>query len=194
MKIFRSVIYSSALLVAFCLILPVRSAMAQTTPSPTRITQAIDEKDLAVLHGNVHPLARPESDQGPVADSQPVKRILLLLLRSADQEASLRQLLDDQQSKSSPNYHPWLTPEQFGKRFGLADADVQVVTQWLASHGFTDIKVGPGRMAPICRRSVRRVPDILTTLCGDNCFISGLCAAFLIETRMGFSCAGHRRV
>jgi subtilase family serine protease len=119
---------------------------AQTANIPARITQAIDEQKLIVLPGNVHPLVRPEYDQGPVADAQPLKRILLLLHRSSDQEAGLRQLLDDQQSKSSPNYHAWLTPEQFGKQFGPADADIQTVTQWLTSQGFTDIKVGPGRM------------------------------------------------
>src|SRR5207249_381710 len=120
-------------------------SVTQTTNIPARITQAIDEKNLVVLHGNVHPLARPEFDQGLVADAQPLKRILLLLQRSSDQETALRQLLDDQQSKSSPNYHTWLTPEQFGQEFGAADADIQAVTQWLASLGFTGIKVGPGR-------------------------------------------------
>ncbi|HXY24792.1 MAG TPA: Ig-like domain repeat protein [Candidatus Acidoferrum sp.] len=120
-------------------------ANAQTTSNPARITQAIDEKNLVTLKGNVHPLARPEFDQGPVADAQPMKRILLLLQRSPDQEAALPGLLDDQQSKSSPNYHAWLTPERFGQQFGPADADIQIVTQWLASYGFTNIKVGPGR-------------------------------------------------
>ena len=120
-------------------------ASAQTTSIPARITQAIDEKNLVVLRGNVHPLARPEFDQGLVADAQPLKRMLLLLQRSPDQESALRQLLDDQQSKSSPNYHVWLTPEQFGKQFGPADEDIQAVTKWLSSQGFTDIHVGAGR-------------------------------------------------
>jgi hypothetical protein len=122
-------------------------AAAQTANIPARITQAVDEKNLVVLKGNVHPLARAEFDQGAVADAKPLNRMLLLLQRSPDQEAALRQLLDDQQSKSSPNYHAWLTPEQFGKQFGPADADIQTVTQWLTSQGFTDIKVGPGRTA-----------------------------------------------
>src|SRR5882762_2548713 len=76
-------------------------AAAQTTNIPSRIAQAVDEKNLVVLKGNVHPLARPEFDQGVVADAQRLNRMLLLLQRSPDQEAALRQLLDDQQSKSS---------------------------------------------------------------------------------------------
>jgi hypothetical protein len=118
---------------------------AQTPRIPARITEAVDERNLVALKGNVHPLARAEFDQGPVADSQPLNRMLLLLQRSPDQESALRQLLDDQQNRSTASYHAWLTPEQFGKQFGPADADIQAVTQWLASHGFTGIKVGPGR-------------------------------------------------
>src|SRR6266705_3506090 len=134
-----------ALLCVSILALSCGHAAAQTPNIPARITQAVDENNLVVLKGNVHPLARAEFDQGAVADEQPLNRMLLLLQRSADQESALRQLLDDQQSKSSPNYHAWITPEQFGKQFGPADADIQVVTQWLTSQGFTDIEVGPGR-------------------------------------------------
>src|SRR5262249_33445045 len=66
----------------------------------------------------------------------PMQRMLLVLKRSDDQEASLRKLLDDQQDKTSPSYHKWLTPEQFGQQFGPTDADIQTVSAWLQSHGF----------------------------------------------------------
>jgi len=69
----------------------------------------------------------------------------LLLQRSPDQETALRQLLDQQQDKSSPNYHKWLLPDQFGKQFGPADADIQAVTDWLTTRGFTGVKVSAGR-------------------------------------------------
>lgn len=135
------------LLSIFILVSPSWRAAGQSANVPARITQAIDEKNLVTLEGNVHPLARPEYDQGPVADAQPLRRMLLLLQRSADQETALRQLLDGQQSKSSPNYHAWLTPDQFGEQFGSAGADIQTISQWLSSQGFTDIEVGPGRTA-----------------------------------------------
>ncbi len=98
-----------------------------------------------VLRGNVHPQARAEFDAGVVADAQPVTRMLLLLQRSEEQETALRQLMEEQQSKNSPNYHAWLTPEQFGKQFGPADADIQAVTDWLTLHGFQVSKVSKGR-------------------------------------------------
>ena len=120
------------------------SGAAQATPVPARITQAIDETQLARA-GGVHPLARPEFDRGVVPDSTPMNRMLLLLQRSPDQEAALQKLMLDQMSKDSPNFHNWLTPAQFGAQFGPADADIQTVTSWLGSHGFHDIKVATGR-------------------------------------------------
>ena len=62
--------------------------------------------------------------------------MLLVLKRSPQQEAALRKLLDEQQSKGSPNYHKWLTPTQFGEQFGPSDSDMQTITLWLQAHGF----------------------------------------------------------
>ena len=100
------------------------------------ITQAIDETQLTTLKGNVHPLARPQFDLGTAPATLPMERMLLVLRRSADQETSLRTLLDNLQDKNSPNYHKWLTPEQFGAQFGPTDSDMQTITSWLQSHGF----------------------------------------------------------
>jgi hypothetical protein len=100
------------------------------------ITQPLDESRLTILKGNTHPLARPLFDLGTAPASLPMERMLLVLKRSPEQEAALRKLLDDQQDKGSPNYHKWLTPEQFGKKFGPSDSDIQAITSWLQSHGF----------------------------------------------------------
>ena len=74
------------------------------------------------ITGNLHPLARLAFDRGPAADAQGLRRMLLLLQRSPEQESSLLHLLDDQQSKFSPNYQRWLTPADFGKQFGVTDS------------------------------------------------------------------------
>jgi len=100
------------------------------------ITQPVDESQLTTLKGNTHPLARPVFDLGTAPASLPMERMLLVLKRGPEQEASLRKLLDDQQDKGSANYHQWLTPEQFGKKFGPSDSDIQKITGWLQSHGF----------------------------------------------------------
>src|SRR5208337_2284189 len=118
---------------------------AQTANVPGRITQAVDMENMVTLQGNTHPLARPEYDQVAAPDGLPMERMLLVLQRSAEQEAALRKLLDEQQIKSSPNYHMWLTPEQFGEQFGPVDADIQAVTDWLGSQGFQVSRVAAGR-------------------------------------------------
>ena len=117
----------------------------QEATIPARVTQPVNLADLVTLRGNTHLLARPEYDQGAAPDSLPMERILLVLQRSAQQETALRKLLDQQQVKSSPNYHMWLTPEQFGEQFGPADADIQAVTEWLTSQGFQVSHVAAGR-------------------------------------------------
>ncbi len=112
---------------------------------PTRVTDRVNNSQLVTLKGNTHPLARAQYDQGAAPADLPMNRIMLVLKRSADQESSLQDLLEQQQVTSSPNFHKWLTPDQFGQQFGPADADLQAVTSWLASFGFQSIKVSRGR-------------------------------------------------
>jgi subtilase family serine protease len=63
--------------------------------------------------------------------------MLLQLKRSPEREAALSQYIDDLHNSQSPNYHQWLTPEQFAEHFGVAQDDVDTVSAWLKSHGFT---------------------------------------------------------
>jgi Pro-kumamolisin, activation domain/Bacterial Ig-like domain (group 3) len=140
-----------------------QSGGEQTRRVPARVTDTVDDTNRTVLRGNVHPMARAEFDSGAMADAQPVTRILLLLQRSAEQEAALRQLMEEQQSRNSPNYHAWLTPEDFGKRFGPADADVQAVTDWLTSHGFQNIKVTNGKTVVEFSGNVGQVRNAFAT-------------------------------
>jgi len=146
MKVIRSLVIRAALLSLLLACSPLAST-AQTNSVRARVTQAVDLQNLTTLRGNVHPLARQEFDQGVAPDDLPMERILLVLQRGSDQEASLRQLLDQQQVQSSGQFHQWLTPEQLGRQFGPADSDIQAVTQWLTSQGFQVTKVGAGRTA-----------------------------------------------
>ena len=107
----------------------------------------VDDASRVTLAGNVHPLARTRFDVGRVEDSFAVDRLYLILKRSPEQERSLGQFLQEAHTPGTAGYHKWLTPEQFGKRFGAADSDIAAVTAWLESHGFTVNKVHPGRIA-----------------------------------------------
>ena len=120
-------------------------ASAQQPIVPSRILEPVDETKLTILKGNIHRLARPQFDRGAAPPDLPMNRMLLVLKRSPEQEAALQKLLDDQQDKASSSYHKWLTPEQFGLKFGPDDQDIQAVTSWLQSHGFQIAKVAKGR-------------------------------------------------
>ncbi len=121
------------------------NVQAETGPVRARVTQPVDMQNLVTLRGNTHPLARTEYDQGVAPDNLAMSRMLLVLQRGKDQESALRQLLDDQQMKSSSRFHQWLTPEQFGEQFGPADADIQAIIDWLTTQGFLVTKVAAGR-------------------------------------------------
>ena len=124
-----------------------QSADALAAGPRARVTQAVDENQMVALPGRVNPNAKPSNDRGLVSDAQPVTRMHLTLQRSAEQQAALSQLIADQQNKNSANYHAWVTPQAFGKQFGPADADIATLTNWLASHGFQNIKVSTGKTA-----------------------------------------------
>jgi subtilase family serine protease len=120
-------------------------ASAQTVPLAPRIHEAADDSRLVTLRGNTHPGARPEFDRGAVPPGFFLERMQLVLTRSSQQQSALKTLLDTQQDRSSPNFHRWLTPAEFGQQFGVADQDIQVITSWLESHGFQVNHVSNGR-------------------------------------------------
>jgi uncharacterized protein (TIGR03437 family) len=110
---------------------------------PRRVTTAIDNARRVALSGRVDRNATPANDAGQVAPSFELTDVRLNL-RPASQPA-LDQLLQDQQDPSSPNFHKWLTPEQYGDRFGASPDDVKAITTWLESQGFTNIDVAHSR-------------------------------------------------
>jgi hypothetical protein len=112
-----------------------------------RIVQAIEAGKVSALPGTIHPQARAEYDQGPVAASMQLHGMTMTFQLSAAQRASLDALLKAQQTPSSSSYHQWLTQEQFGDQFGMSQQDIDKVTAWLQSQGFTVDKVADSRNA-----------------------------------------------
>jgi subtilase family serine protease len=100
------------------------------------IAPQIDENSLTRLQGQVSRAARAEFDRGRAPDSLPQEHILMMLRRSGPREQQLQQFIAGQYDPHSPDFHRWLTPQQFGERFGPSTQDVGKVTKWLTQHGF----------------------------------------------------------
>ena len=52
-------------------------------------------------------------------------------------QAKLNRLLAKQQDPSAPEYHRWLSPTEYERRFGPTQGDVDDVTHWLKRKGFS---------------------------------------------------------
>ena len=113
--------------------------------APDRITGPIVAGQLIKLSAGVPLKAQPADDRGPVDSSLKLGYMTLLTVPSASQQKAINQLLSQQQDRRSPLYHKWLTPEQYADRFGLSPNDIQKLTAWLQSQGFTVVSVARGR-------------------------------------------------
>jgi subtilase family serine protease len=111
------------------------------------ITAPIVETTLVPLLGNVRPEANAANDRGVVPNTLPMEHMLLQLQRPAAQEQALNQLIDQLHDPNSADYQRWLTPNQFGAQFGPAASDIQQITSWLQSRGFSVNVVYPSGMA-----------------------------------------------
>ncbi|MGA9128107.1 MAG: chitobiase/beta-hexosaminidase C-terminal domain-containing protein [Terracidiphilus sp.] len=136
-----------------------------TAPSlaARRVLAPVEESQRVILSGNLHPMIQAASGQrgmakselllfnevdlGVVEDSLNTGRMLLLLQRSPEQEAALRDFIQAAHTPGSPTYHQWMTPEEFGRIYGPDDSDVAAVTAWMESHGLTINKIHAGKVA-----------------------------------------------
>ena len=96
-----------------------------------------------VLPSSRVPQAETMQDLGAVSPEQVIAGITLVFTRSPEQEAELQKLLEQQQDAKSPFYHQWLTPSDFGARFGMPPADLETAKSWLAAIGFKAMSVSP---------------------------------------------------
>jgi uncharacterized protein (TIGR03437 family) len=110
-----------------------------------RVAARIDQSRTVVLQGQTHSRARPQFDQGRVEPTFELPSLMMHLKTSTEQQAELQQLLAAQQDPSSPDFHKWLTPEQFADRFGVSQNDIDKITAWIQSQGLTVKQVARSR-------------------------------------------------
>jgi subtilase family serine protease len=80
-----------------------------------------------------------------VAPDLSLDHVQILIKPSVAQQASLDQLLRDQQNPASTSYRQWLTPEAYADRFGLTPRDHAKIVDWLRSQGVTVQESSRGR-------------------------------------------------
>jgi pro-kumamolisin-like protein/Big-like domain-containing protein len=103
----------------------------------TSIASPIDEESRVILRGSKHPLATPDAEIGPVSPTESLNRMLLVLNPPPERQKALATLLAQQQDKRSAEFHHWLTPQEFGQKFGPLPEDVTRIRAWLGGKGFS---------------------------------------------------------
>ncbi len=89
------------------------------------------------LMGN-HPVT-DFTNFGPADKDKPLDLQIVFAIRN---KPALDELLAAQQDPNSPQYHHWLTPNEFTAKFGPNLSDVRAVAEWLKSQRFTAISAG----------------------------------------------------
>ena len=152
--------------------------------SRDRIAKAIDSANVATVRGTAHPLAHSRFDQGRLSPAHQLSGVTLTFRLSAAQQADMDRLLSEQQDRSSPSYHKWLTPEQYASRFGMTQNDLAKVTSWLQSQGLSVDGVSRSRTEISFSGSVGQVEYALKTelhnysINGEQHFANAMDVAF----------------
>jgi subtilase family serine protease len=148
--------------VAFLLTLGVSLSVFPQAKPVNRITQAIDERETVVLPDTADPRLQAAVDQGRM-DGAFQLQASIVFKRTATQDAAIEKLLAEQQDPTSPNYHKWLTPEQYADQFGLSPSDIAAVTAWLQAQGFTVNRVARGRSQIWFTGPIARIETVFRT-------------------------------
>ncbi|MEO6927276.1 MAG: S53 family peptidase [Rhodanobacter sp.] len=106
------------------------------TAESARVTQVVNNNAVSMIQGTHLAFVSRLAPIKAVSDSARMDHMQLVLRPSAEREAAMKSLLADQHNPQSPRFHQWLTPEQFGQTFGVADSDIAAVKSWLVSQGF----------------------------------------------------------
>lgn len=121
------------------------TSFASAQSPKARLAAEITNSSPAAIKGSQHPLAQPQNDAGRMPGDTRLSGVSLYFNRTAAQEADLQALIVAQQDPASPSYHKWLTPDQYAARFGMAQADLDRVQNWLQQQGFAITSVARSR-------------------------------------------------
>lgn len=91
------------------------------------------------------------------------KELELTLALDLPDRKTLQTFIDQLHNEQSPLYHQWLTPQQFGQRFGMPKEEYQAMVDWLKEQGFNVTHTWPNRLAIDFKGSVAQIETIFHT-------------------------------
>jgi subtilase family serine protease len=97
----------------------------------------------------------------PVAPAECASRPPVLVGLVGRNEAGLTALLERQHDAGSADYRRWLTPQEFGQRFGTTAADLRRASRWLRSEGCRVRRFASRRLLACVGRQRLEVPAAL---------------------------------
>ena len=145
-----------------CVLLGLTSG--KTIVSQTRIPNAVSNQErVTVKSTSPNLLLAKSKDTGRISSNKNLGRMVLLLAPTEEQEAAAAKLVADQNHASSPNFHKWISPTEFGAQFGVADEDTAQVKQWLLSQGLTVHSISNSRRFIVFSGNVSQVENAFST-------------------------------
>lgn len=113
---------------------------------PEKITVSASQelKSKVTLSQQIRPEVNSASLIAPVEENTSMQLTLALNLRNP---LDLDKFLAELHDTKSPNYQRWISPNEFGERFGVDKTEYQAMVSWLESEGFIVDRTWPNRLA-----------------------------------------------
>src|SRR5271169_2609142 len=139
-----------------------QAAMSQVLPQ-ARILTTVKNEQRVVVDGTTSPFVASSVETGRMPEGDNLGRMILQLSATAEQEQAAEKLVSDLHDPSTPSFHKWLTPAEFGQKFGVAEQDAVKVQQWLESQGLTVQEVAQSRRYIVFSGTVAQVESAFAT-------------------------------
>jgi len=152
-------IRSSSVVFVTAIFFLIKGADAQ---SVDRLRSDVTGRSQTILPGNTHP-AIAQAKAETIASPVPMEQMVLVLRPDASQEAELESLIAQQQDPKSSLYRKYLTPDDFGKRFGVSNNDLAKITAWLKAQGFRIEETPAGHRSVVFSGSSDQVASAFNT-------------------------------
>ena len=135
----------------------------QAALSQTRIASAVNNNQRVVMRGTTPALIAKSTETGRMPAGQDLGRMILQLAPTAQQDQKAAKVVAALHDPSSPSYHKWLTPAQFGQLYGVSDYDAAQVQGWLQNRGLTVHEISQSHRFIVFSGTVAQVEDAFAT-------------------------------